>query len=1095
MRKFLLTVLFVLFVGVSLFSQQNSALVGTLVDTSGAAVPGADVTVTNQDTGLVRKVVTGGSGEYSVPNLPVGLYQVNVSAKGFKSSTTQNIKLDVQRTTRVDLTLQVGTFSETVTVTNAAPLLQTTESQVSTLIDNREILELPLNGRNYIQLNFLVPGTSHGSSNADYIFSTHGDPVGSFSVNGMRSIYNSYLIDGVPTNDVADGAPSFEPSIDAIEEFRLQTSNYTAQLGSMAGGQVNLVTKAGTNSFHGSVYEFLRNDAVAAKPFFTQPGTSNPALKRHNFGGALGGPISKDHTFFFASYEALRFTQPVLQSGLVPTQAMRSGDLSLLPSGQPNPTPIVNPITGTQFPNNQVPVNSILANYMQEFVPLPNGAYNSNLNANWFTSSPIKISHNNISGRIDHAFSSRNLFFGRWLYEGVYYTSAKLFPTDSYVTGSTGENFAFGSTQIIGANKVNEVRLAFNRFLQYEHNGRQGKEDVLGNLGIHGFCEQRACWGQPEFDVASYLSFGEHGNGQVVSAPRRWTDDLYDASDTFTYTRGLHTLKAGVAFDLYHDSFLEAAVPRGVYGFDGHFTDPARSPNVNTSFADFLLAYPQVLNASLTPFTPYFSYRGIAPWIQDDWRITPSLTFNLGLRYEWLGRPVSRFNDFASVDFEVNPPQLVTPNNAAQLHYPRTLVNPENKNFAPRIGFAWSPSDFKRLVVRGAWGIFYGRDLIGVWTDLTVNPPRITQTNFVLNNSGVSSDPNYIGNFNLADPLKNAFTAANGWVDAIQRNHRQALIQQWNTSLQYELARNTQVTVSYVGNKATHLQREYDINQPFPSPNPQAGVLGARPFPNFGQIIYLDSEGSSNYNSLQVEAEHRYSSGLSLLSAYTFAKCIDDNSGGDYGEYGGGAVKYMNIRNMRQMRGLCTQDMRQRFTTSLVYDLPFGRGKRFGSSLNSIAANVISDWQVSGIATLESGQPFSVVMPGDWAVVGDSSGNTISTYSVTPNRIGTCDLPSSQRSRAHWFNTAGFAAPPLGSFGNAGRDICTAPGAVTFDFGVSRNFALWRESHLQFRAEAFNAFNHPNLGGPDLTFGDSNFGKLTGAGEPRVLQFGLRLMF
>lgn len=1105
MRKLVLIYVLVFFVAVPLFGQQNSGLAGTVLDGSGATVAGADITVKNQATGLVRRVVTGDSGEYSVPDLVVGLYQVEVAKPGFKTGLAKDIKLDVQRTSRVDFTMQLISVSDTVTIVSSAPLLQTAESQVSTLIENREILELPLDGRNYIQLNFLVPGTSHGNSNADYIFGTHGgDAASSFSVNGIRSIYNSYLIDGVPTNDVADGAPSFEPSIDAIEEFRTQTSNYTAQLGGMAGGQVNLITKGGTNNFHGTAYEFLRNDFFDAHDFFALPGTVVAPLKRHNFGGALGGPIVKNRTFFFASFEALRLIQGGTQQGLVPTQAMRNGDLSLLASGDPNTTDIRDPITGKIYANHQVPVNPIIANYLNEFVPLPNGPYNKALNANWFTSSPASINHNNISVRVDHSFSPHKLFFARWLYGTVYNTSAKLFPTDSYSLGALGENFALGFTHILTTNKVNEIRLAFNRFLQYEKNGRAGKENVLAKLGIHGFCEAPGCWGQPEFDVFGFLSFGEHGNGQVVSGPRRWTDDNYDFSDTFSYTASTHTLKAGVSYDLYHDSFLQATQPRGQYAFDGHFTDPtldpktgrpAGVPNLNTSFSDFLLAYPQNIGAIITPQTPYFSYRGINPWIQDDWRITPSFTLNLGLRYEWLGRPTSRYNDFASVNFQVNPPQLVTPRNAAQFNYPTTLVNGEKKNFAPRVGLAWSPASFKRLVVRSAWGIFYGRDLIGVWTDLTVNPPFLKQTNFTLNNSGQASDPNYIGNFSLANPLANAFSALNGFNDAIERNHRQALVQQWNLAVQYEIAHNTQVTVSYVGNKATHLQREYDINQPLPG-DPATHVFGPRPYPTFGPIIYLDSGGFSTYHSLQIQGEHRYSSGLSLLTGYTFGKCIDDNSGGDYGEYGGGGVKYMDVHKLRQLKGRCSQDVRQRFTASYVYNLPFGTGRRFASALHPALEHIISGWQISGITTLEAGQPFSVLMPGDYALVGDATGNTISTYSVTPNIIGSCDLPSSQRSQSHWFNTAAFQDPGVGHFGNAGRNICTGPGSVNFDFGVSRDFRLWRESRLQFRAEAFNAFNHRNLGTPDLGFSDGAvFGAITGAAAPRKLQFALKYVF
>lgn len=1051
-----------------LWCQQTSGLFGTIVDTTGAAVNGASVTATNEGTGLSRKTVTGAAGEYSLAELPVGIYKVEVSKAGFSSDISQPIKLDVQRSAQFNATLHAGSVIETVSVQASQPLLQTGETQLGTLVDNKQIQQLPLNGRYYAQLLFLVPGTSVGNSNADYIFSTHGQAVSSTSVNGMRSIYNAYLIDGVPTQEVADGAPAFQPSLDAIQEFRVGTSNVSAQFGSAAGGQVNLVTKSGTNSFHGSAYDFVRNSLFDARNYFA---TSTPPLSRNDFGGALGGPILKKHTFFYGSYEGLRLTDGETQQGLVPTAQQRQGDFSyLLAQG----IQLHDPSTDSPYPNNMVPVNPIMAADLKAYVPLPTTP--SGQVTNYLSTAAGTIQQDGVSGRIDHYLSSEDSLFARWLYQKVDNNSAKLFPTDSYTIASAGQNAAFGETHTFGSSTINEFRFGYNRFWQNENNGRAGKQDVLQQLGINGFCTDPQCWGQPDFDVTGFLSFGEHGAGQTVSGPRHWTDEIFDFSDTITAARGKHSIKAGITYDIYHDSFEEAIFPRGIFSFDGSFTSPDGNANPSTALADFLIGDPRSISASISIFTPYWNYHGFAPWVEDDWRITPTLTANLGLRYEWLGVPTSRYGNFASIDFSADPAQAVTPVIAAGLHYPKALVKNDNTNFAPRVGLSWNPGSFRRSVLRAAYGIFYERELINSWTDLAINAPFVDQSFLTLT-------PSLLPQYSMSDPLALAAnTPGFGSNYAIDPDFRLGQVQQWNASWQFQIAQNTQTTFSYVGNKGTRLPRLLDPNQALPGPG---SVVSKRPYIQFGEINYIDSHGGSNYNALQIQLEQRESHGLSLIGAYTYSKCLDDSPGSFSGE---GGTHYVDVRHFDQyMYSECGQDTRHRFTLSYVYDLPFGPGKVIGSSLSYIPGELVRDWQISGITTWSAGQPFTVIMSGDWANVGDGD--------TTPNLSGSSKLPSSQRHLDHYFNTAAYSAPPADEFGNAKRDSAVGPGVVNFDFALFRVFPVYKEAQLQFRAEAFNVFNHPAFGDPGAVYATPSFGVITSAGSPREMELSLKLVY
>jgi carboxypeptidase family protein len=1071
-------------------AQEQGGIVGTIRDQAGALVAGAKVTVTNTGTSQTRTLSTTSSGDYSIPNLAVGVYSVSVEKSGFKRAVADTIKVDVQQTSRFDFTLQVGATAEQVTVSGAAPLLQTQDSQIGALVENKRVEELPLNGRNFTQLALLVPGMVEGTPGnyeSTYGLGPRGTGV-AFSVNGQQSAYNQFLVDGVPAKENQHESNSISPSIDAIQEFRVQTSNYSAEFGTEAGAQINLVTKSGTNDYHGSMYEFLRNDLFDGSNYFS--GGVKPELRQNQYGGTLGGPLRKDKTFFFGSYEGTRIVKGVTQTALVPNQQERTGDFSDLlqiPQSEGGPITIVNPVTGTPFPGNviNVPLSPIATTILQQYVPLPNvGPVNQPFDP--FTATPNYVSNDTnkidvyqVIGRVDHHFSASDMMFGRYSIEDVTNISPKLFPTDSFEQKSRGQNAVISYNHIFSSTKLNELRLAYNRFRQNETVGNAFHNNVVGQLGIQGLCELPACWGVPEMNVGSFIDFGEHGDGQVVSGPRGWHSEVFHLGDAFSYIKGAHTIKFGTTIERHRDSFPEIIFPRGIFTFDGRFSDGGSAdsstmpgtPSNATAMADYLLGLPENSLASINEFDPHLVNNDLYPWIQDDWRVTRTLTLNLGLRYEWSGRPVSQNNTIANVDFTGGIATLVTPQNREQLGYPRALIDNDNHDFAPRLGFAWTPGGQQRFVVRSGYGWFYQRETSNSWEDLSINPPFINQTSFNL-------DPTQVASFNLSNPFALA-PAIPLLVFAMQKNWRDGYVQEWNLDTQYSITPNLVADIAYVGNKGTKLPDAIPINEAVPGPG---SIQSRRPYQNFGSITYRDSEGYADYDGLQTRLERRFSNGLSFLAAYTFSKTINDQS--LYETDTGGP---QDIRNLASEKGLAPQDVRHRFVMSYVYELPFGRGKHFGGSATGALQQVIGGWQVNGITTLQSGQPFTALMGFDNANVGDGT--------ARPDEVANPNLPRGQRTPTRWFDTGAFVAAPFGTFGDASRNNIIGPGFNNFDFSALKSFRLGEERRIEFRTEIFDIFNHTNFTTVGNVINTGSFGQLTASRDPRIIQFGLKLLF
>ncbi|HYM09262.1 MAG TPA: hypothetical protein VEU62_00945, partial [Bryobacterales bacterium] len=888
-----------------------------------------------------------------------------------------------------------------------------------------------------------------------------------FSVNGQRQTANQYLIDGFMDKEVQHGTNAVEPIIDALREFRVQSSNYTAEFGTEAGGQINAVLKSGTNEFHGSAWEFLRNNNLDANNFFNnRAGVAIPEFRRNQFGVAGGGPVilpkynGRNRTFIFGAYEGTRIRKGITQLSTVPNAALRGGDF--------NGAGVVNdPLTGQPFAGDRVPasrISPITNTILQKWVPQPN---NSNPVFNWISTDPQKLNTEQYDWRIDHRISDRDSIFGHYIFEDNDFRLPKLFPTDGAAQKLRGQNLTAAWTHLFGAATMNEFRIGYSRFRENEFQARAGVENVVSELGMSGLCENPKCWGIPQMNVTGFASFGEHG-GQNVSGPRGWRNEVYAWQDAFYKTIGSHSVKAGAEVRRHRDTFPEAIYPRGIFGYDGTFS--------SSPFGDYLLGIPHNVQSSIDIFDPHMRNTFIAPWVQDDWRVSKTFTLNLGLRYEWSGRPVSDDGSIASVEFSNGTATLATGRNPDGL--PPSLLHNDNNNFAPRVGFAWNPQfGHGHTVLRGAYGIFYQREPANTWIDIAINPPFIRQTLITLDNT--PSSPFYFTKYSLNQPVALG-TAVPLLVFSIDPNWRDGLVQQWNFNIQHDLGYNTVLQVGYVGNHGYHMAREIFPNQPDPGPGP---ILPRRPYPNFGTINGLDSGGSTIYHGLQIQAEKRYSNGMQFIAGYTFSKCISDSDSTFVGE----GTSVQNGRDFRQQRGLCTQNIANRLTVSWVYDIPFGRGRLYGKTISRPADLIAGGWQINGIFTARDGSPFTVTQPGDFPNQSDGS--------ARPNEVGKPNQVSNW-SIYNAFNTTAFAPAARYVWGNAGRNTVIGPGLNNWDFSLFKNFNIDEVRKLQFRAEFFNLMNHADFGFPGSSIGTAQFGQISGtAQDPRDVQLSLKFLW
>lgn len=1064
-------------------SAQTATISGSVTDQTGALLPGVEIMATNAGTALSRSVVTSERGEYVIPLLPAGMYQLKAELPGFKSEVRQGIELQVDQRLALSFSLQVGEVSERLLVTEAASLVNSETSSVGSVIENRRVVELPLNGREFQSLALLVPGAmppTQGSSEAAY---------GAFQIAGSRQNSTAVSLDGMDMQDALVARPSFKPSVDVIQEFKVQASTYSAEFGRAEGGHVQMTTKSGTNNFHGTLFEFLRNDKLDAKNYFDPAGEPIPAFRRNNFGGTVGGPIAHNRTFFFAGYEGLRLKQSITRTATVPLPEMVRGDFSRLS------TVIRDPFTGKQFPGNVIPPERInrVGQNIAALYPAPNLPGTSRN----FVSTPVDDhTVDQFNGRIDHSFSNKDNVYGRYTLSNEYeldpfdlYAGITNLPGYGRVEDQRTHNIALVETHVFSPSLVAEFRLGYNRY--YELRRQENNTDVPGQLGIPGTTKNPDEVGPPAIRVTG---FDVLGKAQLPSYRQSGT---YQGNTSITLTRGAHTLKFGGEMVRLGGPQHNQGGKLGDYSFTGQYSGNA--------LADVLLGFPVVTSISKGDTLNEQYRNAYAGYLQDDWKFSPRLTFNLGVRYDLYTPVVSamdrqaRFDPetgvieiagTASVRRDISRPDLniggadYSPD-LAKLAQSVTMVDTGKRNvydlartnFAPRIGLAYRALGSDSLVFRTGYGLFYSQLYLNTG-GLGIGRNYPFKVNQVFNANPTTP------NISIDNPFPVGLAASTISPSSVRKDFSTGYVHQYNFGFQYQPLHDFVLDVSYVGSKSTKLDRSRNINQALPGPG---SVASRRPWPNFGNISYLEPAANAVFNSLQMRAERRYAKGLTLLTSYTWSKSIDDSSGwGGSGDNGNAQDHHHWVQSMR---GLSNFDARHRLVFSYIYELPVGSNQPFWSGAHAFVGSLVSGWAVSGITTLQSGLPFTVVLSSNVS-------NTGNTGNDRPNLIADPNLPRSERSVNRWFNTAAFQMPAAGTFGNAGRDIVTAPGVNNWDFSVMKNTTLSEGVRLQLRAEIFNLPNHPQFAIPNRDASSPQFGRIFATASPsRQIQLGLKLIY
>ena len=1126
-HRWLLLPLLGLFLTVPLLaSGPTGTVTGTVTDPSGAVVRKAHITVVNEATNATREADTNDDGDYTAALLPPGRYRVTAEGPGFRKSIFSDVTVDVDQTARVDFTLQVGAATEEVNVNETPPAIQTDTSTLGQVVNNRLVQELPLNERNFLDFALLVPGSelpAEGSQN-----STQG---GALSVNGAREQSNNFLLDGVDNNDPYINQYVALPSVDAIQEFKVESSDYSAEYGRTGGAQINVVLKSGTNTFHGTLFEYFRNRDMEAKNYFDFPDCSGstvlgecgpiPGLQRDQFGGTLGGPIRRDKTFFFVSYEGLRLRQADTREATVPSQEEWE-------AAEGSPT-IPNPLLEAMLFANGCALSPSPAcqSGMNVRRLYPQANVGSNLaSATTFLSAPvIRETENLYSAKVDQHFTATDTVSAH--YSLIDQNTFNPFdPVNAFTslpgygsyTLNHGQNAGLQWTRVFQSRLLNELRLGFVRMratvLQQNHGA-----DYNTALGFPDVLTSPVDLGYPDLSIQGF-----DGIGEPVNYPQDRHDTTLQVADNVAWTVGRNQFKMGV--DLRHlriDDYLDF-LARGEWLFLGDTAagflqaSGGAIPGCNLEIAPVCDAsyYPltQLLAsvpdaATTVSGNTYNSLRshGVSSYVQDDIHVVPRLLLNVGLRYEYNSPPVEALNRFSVPDLSPNSATCKPVPDCQFIQagtdgVPRATFSPTYTDFGPRIGVAWRPLKSERWVVRSAYGIFYDSSIENINIFPRINPPFY---NLAFYENGTCPPE---GVCNVQDIL----SAPGGLVqdNTISPRFRDGYMQQWNADLQYEVLPNWMVDAAYVGSKGTHLSDVIDLNQQDP-------VTGLFPYPQFASILYVESDASSNYNSLQLRSEKSTRSGLSLLLAYTYSKSFDDISSVFGGSVGSGLPQ--DSQDLAADRGPSDFNAVQRFSGSFVYDLPFQKLWKDGPG------RLLNNWQASGIVTAQTGSPFTVVLAGGTSSAAAAFGNPARPDLVgdpfVPGPVAAnpgCAGPSQVRAPESWFNPCAFVNPPAGAtpgtfdFGNEGRNILTGPGFTNLDFGLAKSVALRAENRrLMLRGDFFNLFNHPNFDIPGHVFncvtgeacspyGGASFGKVLssnayGNKPPRQIQLSARYLF
>lgn len=1079
----------------------TSSLAGFVRDSTDSAVGGAMVTLTSRATNQSRSLAADSEGRFVFPLLAPGAYSITAEAPGFKVFRDDTVRLQVAQAAQVTIRLEVGSVSESVEVTSSVtPLVAETIAQ-GTVISEEKITALPLNGRQFINLALLVPGANAGGRTVQQNAVRLGQ-TGGFSVSGGRTNNNAFLLDGAANTDPDYNSLSYSPVIDAIGEFQVQTAQFSAQYGRASGGQVNVVTKSGTNEIHGSAWNFLRNRVFDARPFnLNQP--KLPKYQQNQFGAAMGGPLVKNRVFLFGAYEGLRIRQAGagLTTVAVPTAAQRNGDFSALAVGIYDPDTLADgvrqPFPGFRIPEARINPLTLAA---QAAMPLPTIGANQYVNA----SGVLRQDGDNYTLRADWVAKEKVTIFGRYSIWDENNVIPDVVPDRDRIGGSRPQNAVIGSTQVLRPNLVNEVRGGFNR-LRFN----DGLPEPQFNVGG----AQRVL---PRFVVAGYPVMGgaggftgTTGGGQVLVR-----NNTYQFYDNLSWMKGRHAISMGGEMLWVQYNRFESANVTGQFQFvQGYTSRTPANDGTGNILASMLLGLPQQGSRSVGPSRIDARQQYLSLYVQDDFRLSPTLTLNLGLRYELAPPMYDHRQQMGSVDYRnvPSPWDVFGEGRLAfyeplfficgQSGYPKGCAYTDKNNWAPRAGLAWNVAP--KTVIRAGAGLFYAAtDANPLFRLAAVLPGNIAQTL-----SASAFVPQFRG-FDIFGPAEvGPRQIQQAGIDLFQRTSYST---QWSFNVQRELRRDIVIETGYLATLGLKLEQNVQPNNARPGPgavDPRRPYRALRfapgtQFPSYvvvrgetvpvGFINFYPRSAQSNYHALFVRFEKKFTGGLSWLTSYNWSKAITNapqfrNAGGANGAENSPPQDSHNLRNER---GLASFDVRQRMVNSMVWDIPFGQGRRWLNQ-GGPAGWVLGGWQLSAIHSVQTGFPFTINLAGDTAGVGGGTGAILIRANLLPSQDWR--LSGSERSTARWFNTSAFAQPPAFTFGNVGRNSVVGPSMVNLDLNAAKSFRLAERVNLQFRGEFFNMFNTPNYNIVGRIINNPQFGRVQNQLPPRQIQFALRL--
>ncbi|MGA2714452.1 MAG: carboxypeptidase-like regulatory domain-containing protein [Bryobacteraceae bacterium] len=1053
-----------------LYGQQggDAVVVGTVLDSSQAAVQSARVTLTHLATGAVIQILTGERGDYRTPPVRIGEYTISIEAAGFRGFNQRGLVLDIGDVREVDAVLQVGQVSDSVNVEASAPLLQTADSTVGTVVNNKQIEDLPLNGRDYLQLAALSSGTVPSTST-----------VG-ISIGGQIGSQAGFLLDGMDNNSQTilpthgNQKEVIKPSVDAIAEFKVVTNGYAAEFGRSSSGVVSVPIKSGTNQLHGTAYEFLRNDVIDAKNLFAK---AKPPYKRNDYGASAGAPIIRNKLFIFGDFEIFGIRQSTTEVDSVPTLAERQG---IFPGTIYDPT-TYSSATGQRAPfaNNQIPASLMdpAALTAINWYPKPQTSGATN---NFIYNSPANQSEQKWDLRGDYILSDRQNLFFRYSVQNQNNIAVSTLPptpqvgliTSALPSTIDGHGFVLGYNYVLSPSLIASAHTGWNYFL--DSSVTPNPTNLNHVLGLPGLGLSTSLAG---LSITGLTSLG--GAGLTISGAQ----DRQLAGD-LTWIKGAHTIKFGTQAYWLQTNFDSGQQFNGTFSFTGQYTRNSSTLAGGSGIADFLLG--DAASSSISNLA-YLEFR--TPWthffVQDDWKVSRHLTLNIGLRYELSPPPVEKNNQISNFNIDGNPasPQLVVAGSQGSSYEDRALQDVHHLQFAPRFGFAYSLPD-EKTVVRGGYGIFYSNIIMqGGMQSMEINPPFHLRVNLSTN----PNVPSLVLSNGFAPNALSTATATNVSLVSYQTSNLPPTAQEYNLDIQRQLPGGILLEVGYYGNKFDHMTWQTDGNPATPGPgnvNSNRRYLSVlvpgQSAITLADVLRVSEDGYSRYNALQAKVEKRYTRGLTFIGAYAWSKTMSlgDTSG------------VQNALNWNADRAVSTQDMTQHFVGSAVYALPFGKGKTFGSGWNRWVNGALGGWSVGPIVTVNTGMPINLSVNGDPANTGSTG---VVGITDRPNVVGNPQLanPTVQE----WFNTAAFAPNAKYTFGNAGRNILRGPGLVNLDIAAHKSFQITERISAQLRLESFNATNTPALGNPNTVVGNPLFGQITSAGAARDNQIGLKILF